>query len=64
MARTKIDKARSKCSQADITEAIRKKAQELYEKSGRRPGRDMDNWLEAEKMIRSEMCNDIRHMSC
>ena len=26
---------------------------ELYEKSGRVEGRDLDNWLEAEKIVKS-----------
>jgi hypothetical protein len=30
---------------------IEKMAQELYEKSGRIEGRDLENWLEAEKII-------------
>lgn len=64
MAKMKFGKAGSKCSQADITEAIRKKARELYEKSGRRPGRDMDNWLEAERMVKAQMRNDVTHMPC
>ena len=35
-----------------LNEAIRKKAQELYEISGRKPGRDLDNWLEAERILK------------
>jgi hypothetical protein len=31
---------------------ISKVARELYEKSGRVGGRDLDNWLEAEKIVR------------
>ena len=30
---------------------IAKLARELYEKSGRVEGRDLDNWLEAERII-------------
>jgi hypothetical protein len=32
---------------------IAKVARELYEKSGRVEGRDLDNWLEAEKIVKS-----------
>ena len=32
---------------------IAKVAHELFEKSGRVPGRDIENWLEAEKIVRA-----------
>ncbi|NWF76968.1 MAG: DUF2934 domain-containing protein [Nitrospirae bacterium] len=35
----------------DINNEITKMAYELYEKSGRIEGRDLDNWLEAEKKV-------------
>lgn len=54
MARTKMNKTGCGCSQSELTDAIRKKAQELYEKSGRKPGRDMENWLEAERIVKSQ----------
>lgn len=41
-------------SSEQLTEMIRKKARELYEKSGCKPGRDLDNWLEAERIVRSK----------
>lgn len=41
-------------AQGQLNEAIRKKAQELYEKSGRKPGRDLDNWLEAERIVKKQ----------
>jgi hypothetical protein len=37
----------------DLDEEIRKIAYELYEKSGKIAGRDLDNWLEAENIIRA-----------
>ena len=37
----------------DLDDEIRKMAFELYEKSGKVAGRDLDNWLEAEKIIRA-----------
>ncbi len=35
----------------DIHEEIKKVAYELYEKSGRIGGREIENWLAAEKMV-------------
>jgi len=42
-------------SQEDIGALVGKKAQEIYEKSGRKPGNDLQNWLEAEKIIRAKL---------
>lgn len=42
-------------SQDQLTDMIRKKAYELYEKRGKESGHDMDNWLEAEKMIKQKI---------
>ena len=39
-------------SQEKMHYLISKKAQEIYEKSGRIPGRDLANWLEAERMVK------------
>lgn len=57
MAKKMKSRAASSCSQGHLTEEIRKKAQELYEKNGRKPGRDMENWLEAERIVKSNTCN-------
>ena len=38
----------------DLEEAIRQRAQEIYIRNGRTPGRDMDNWAQAEQEIRRE----------
>jgi hypothetical protein len=43
----------------DLGDEIRKLAYELYEKSGRVAGRDLDNWLEAEKMILAQQGAEI-----
>lgn len=63
MIRTKINKTKSTmnkssscCAPERFTDEVRRKAQELYEKSGRKPGRDLDNWLEAERIVNSEVC--------
>jgi len=65
MARKKmVNKPKSSCTQGQLTEEIRKKAQELYEKSGRKPGRDLDNWLAAERIVRTQFCGSIEHVPC
>ena len=35
-----------------LNEMIRNKAFELYQKRGATPGREMDDWLEAEKIVK------------
>jgi Protein of unknown function (DUF2934) len=46
--------ARSKFSEAELREAMRRRAEEIYEKSGRIPGRDLHNWALAEAQILME----------
>lgn len=36
-----------------LHDEIAKVAQELFEKSGRVPGRDLENWLEAERIVKA-----------
>ena len=38
----------------DINELIRKKAYELYEKRGKKPGNSLNDWLEAERIVRQK----------
>jgi hypothetical protein len=38
-----------------ISDKIRKRAQELFEKRGNVPGDALTDWLEAEKQIKSEL---------
>jgi len=38
----------------DLQQRIAQKAYELYEQSGRVEGRDWDNWLEAERLVRGK----------
>ncbi|OGL46836.1 MAG: hypothetical protein A2149_05045 [Candidatus Schekmanbacteria bacterium RBG_16_38_11] len=42
-------------SQKDLSEEVRKVAYGLYEKRGCTPGRDLDDWLEAEKQIKKRI---------
>lgn len=55
MARISMSKSSgtSRTSSQDLTDAIRKKAYELYEKRGRKSGHSMDDWLEAERIVKS-----------
>jgi hypothetical protein len=39
---------------ADLHEAIRRRAEEIYYHNGRIPGRDMENWSQAEKETLAE----------
>ncbi len=39
---------------APIQERVARRAYELFERRGYEPGRDMDDWLEAERQIRDE----------
>ncbi|MBN1405857.1 MAG: DUF2934 domain-containing protein, partial [Candidatus Omnitrophica bacterium] len=49
----KFDAPKRSQTSADLTEKIRKVAYELYEKRGHATGRDMDDWLKAEKLVKS-----------
>lgn len=43
------------CSpKTDLTSCIREKAHQLWEKDGRKQGRDLEYWLQAEKMLKSQ----------
>ncbi|HLZ41513.1 MAG TPA: DUF2934 domain-containing protein [Candidatus Sulfotelmatobacter sp.] len=45
----------------DLQEAIRRRAEEIYVRSGRIPGRDLENWARAEQEIRREVASPARH---
>jgi Protein of unknown function (DUF2934) len=60
MARTttsfKLDKSSgTSMTKEDLKKLIEKKAYELYEKRGRKPGHSFDDWLEAERIIKGKM---------
>jgi hypothetical protein len=42
-------------SKDEINRMTQQKAQELYEKRGRIPGHEMDDWLEAERIVKKEL---------
>jgi len=39
---------------SELRDAIRKRAEEIYVRNGRIPGRDLDNWTQAEAEIALE----------
>ncbi len=43
---------KSKVTEAELTERIKEKAKELWEKKGRVQGQDLEIWLEAEKLVK------------
>jgi hypothetical protein len=44
-------------SPRDLHEAIRRRAEEIYIRNGRLPGRDLENWAQAEQEIRREFAD-------
>lgn len=40
---------------SELQQAIRRRAEEIYVRNGRVPGRDLENWALAEREIRKEM---------
>ena len=59
MAKKSVNKASSisevSIPKDQLADMIRKKAYELYEKRGKKQGCDMDNWLEAERIIKQKI---------
>lgn len=45
----------------DFHQAIRRRAQEIYLQSGRIPGRDVENWTQAEREIFEQAATQKRH---
>jgi hypothetical protein len=43
------------CYKTDITGCIKKKAYELWEKDGCKPGRDLHYWLIAENTVKGQI---------
>ena len=44
----------------DLREMISRRARKIYEKSGKIPGRDIENWMQAETEILSERNRAVR----
>ena len=45
---------------ASVQEAIRLRAEEIYIRSGKIPGHDLENWAQAEREIRQESAQSVR----
>ena len=39
----------------NVDQKIRKKAQEIWEKTGCKTGHDLENWLQAERIVKAQM---------
>ena len=46
--------ANQKLNEQDVQSMIQKKAYELWEKKGGSVGHELDNWLEAERIVRGK----------
>ena len=58
MARTSFKLGKSSnpaMSKDDINKLVAKKAYELFEKRGRKPGHAIDDWLEAERIVKGKL---------
>lgn len=58
MARTTFRLSKSSnpsMTKEDLNKLIAKKAYELYEKRGKKAGHSMDDWLEAERIIKGKL---------
>ena len=53
---TKKSASTTCCSTNDIKDLVAKKAHDLYVKSGCKAGRDLDNWVKAEKIVKADCC--------
>jgi len=47
-------KGKGKADHESLREMIAKKAYEIYEQRGREPGKELEDWLEAEKIVRGK----------
>jgi hypothetical protein len=48
-------------SRLDLNQAIRRRAEEIYERNGKRPGHDLENWAQAESEILNELSSPRRN---
>ncbi len=50
-------RGKKKVDEQLVREMIERKAYEIYEQRGREPGKELDDWLEAEKIISGKKKN-------
>ncbi len=53
----KTPRGKGKVDEQLIREMIERKAYEIYGQRGREPGKELDDWLEAEKVVRGRKKN-------
>jgi len=46
---------KNKCKNSELTDRIKEKAKELWQKDGCKQGRDLNYWLQAEKIVKSQV---------
>jgi len=46
---------KNKCENSGLTNCIKEKAKELWQKDGCKQGRDLNYWLQAEKIVKSQV---------
>jgi hypothetical protein len=46
---------KNKCEKVELTNIIKEKAKELWEKDGCKQSRDLEYWLKAEKIVKGQM---------
>jgi len=46
---------KKKCERVESTSCIKEKVEELWEKYGCKQGRDLEYWLQAEKIVKWQM---------
>jgi ribulose kinase len=54
---------KKKCKKIDLTDYVKVKAKELWEKSGCRQGRDLEHWLQAEEKMKDLLAIIKRNVS-
>ncbi len=50
-----IKESQQVLSQGELNQRIKEAARKLYEKRGGSPGHELDDWLEAERIVKKEL---------
>lgn len=50
----KTPRRQGKADEKLVREMIERRAYEIYEQRGREPGKELDDWLEAEKIVKGK----------
>jgi len=49
--------------ETEFRHRVEQKAYELFQRRGSEPGHDVEDWLEAERLVRIEVRGEIQHVS-